>query len=301
MIARGVSAPGKVMLSGEYAVLDGSNCLVSTVTHRAYLRHDLSRAFETQLPRELAQFFNLEAQRLSWNASELQQGETKLGLGSSAAAAACGALMAAGGEVDRVRLFESALHAHRVHAPHGSGADVAAAVFGGTIVFRGNETVTNIETLVVPDGVFVSVVWTGSVARTDLILQQFQARKSDDLAGWGLCKHELDAASDALMQSFRQNKPARSVAAVADPDRAFSTLSEWLQMPLRIPTHQRIVAHAVRCGGAAKPSGAGGGDVSLAMFDNAQARDAFERSTKNDGIYVIASALGAPGVRYEEI
>jgi phosphomevalonate kinase len=153
-----VSAPGKLMVSGEYAVLEGAEAVVAAVDRRAYVQlnraaaQPATSASHTQptLPPEvLSTRACVEARfgpvpgALSVDVSELQQGGKKLGLGSSAAAAAAtaAALLRAHGRdladpAARALCLELSLQGHRAVAPEGSGADVAASVLGGFVRFR---------------------------------------------------------------------------------------------------------------------------------------------------------------------
>src|SRR5688572_8923062 len=100
------SAPGKLMVSGEYAVLEGAVAIVASVSVRVYARlsplgSDSSASSQTHspqsplLPREAVLARRLAEERLgtvhaelSIDANELRRSGQKLGLGSSAAAAA---------------------------------------------------------------------------------------------------------------------------------------------------------------------------------------------------------------------
>ena len=91
-----VSAPGKLMIAGEYAVLDGAEAVVDAVGRRAYAH--LGSFAQEPLPLEAgAARARAEALlgavpgALSIDVSELRQAGRKLGLGSSAAAAAAAA------------------------------------------------------------------------------------------------------------------------------------------------------------------------------------------------------------------
>jgi phosphomevalonate kinase len=57
---------------------------------------------------------------------------------------------------------------------------------------------------------------------------------------------------------------------------------------------------ALRSGGAAKPSGAGGGDVALALFTDPDSTDLFRAGCARAGIEVLSLLLGASGERDEE-
>src|SRR5262245_22238572 len=144
-----VSAPGKLMISGEYVVLDGAEALVAAVDARVLVHASARPADrwgsdgtrspdprrlspEALLTRELVeQALGPASMDLEIDTSALRSGGQKLGLGSSAAVAAATAGAVAawhGRELDRAQLLVWAQQGHRAVAPEGSGADVAASV-----------------------------------------------------------------------------------------------------------------------------------------------------------------------------
>ncbi|MBX3247932.1 MAG: hypothetical protein KF901_12200 [Myxococcales bacterium] len=154
------SAPGKMMVSGEYAVLEGAPAIVMAAQTRGVVRLEgspralehVAAGLEAPTPRypEAAHARRQAERRLGVvpgalvvDVSALRRDGQKLGLGSSAAtAAASAALVHAwhGRDLDdpRVRdeVFEDAYLGHMSVAPQGSGADVAAAVLGGVVRFQ---------------------------------------------------------------------------------------------------------------------------------------------------------------------
>jgi mevalonate kinase len=152
------SAPGSLMLMGEHAVLHGRRALCAAIDRRIRV-HLHSRSDSTlridsalgsfegdihDLPHggPLAFVFGaLHALRPKRGADIRIDADfaSTLGFGSSAAVtvATLAALQAARGEpLDRPALFEQALAVYRDVQGRGSGADLAAAVFGGVVRYR---------------------------------------------------------------------------------------------------------------------------------------------------------------------
>jgi len=158
-----VRAPGKVMLFGEYAVVEGAPhaALVAAVSRYVSCRCTPGGDRVEVVPAGLhpppapgdARLAFVEAVLASAGPAPpgrfvLESAEfftatpegdrMKLGLGSSAAVTVCltaALAVAAGAELDapgvRSEVFSRALHAHRQASGGGSGADVAACTFGG--------------------------------------------------------------------------------------------------------------------------------------------------------------------------
>jgi len=163
-------APGKLVLSGAYAVLEGAPAIVTAVDR--YALADDSRPAAQATPEVAAALGDASA---PWfDASALRQGEHKLGLGSSAAilVASLAALEPEppDGELAE-RVFPRALEAHRKAQGGGSGVDVAASAFGGTLCFqRAQGQPELIEPLDVPDELVIEAWWSGQPASTPELL-----------------------------------------------------------------------------------------------------------------------------------
>lgn len=154
------SAPGKLMILGEHGVLAGSHCLVAAVDKRISVklrpRSDQQAHIKTDFGFYVSSLHDLEPDNrfrfviaaLSSLVQELPSGlelqihsefSHKVGLGSSAAVTV--AVLAAlqswcRKETDLDRLFADSLQViHNVQGT-GSGADVAASVFGGLVLYR---------------------------------------------------------------------------------------------------------------------------------------------------------------------
>ncbi len=170
------SAPGKLVLVGEYAVVYGAAALVAAVPRRAVvtLTPGTGSAWQVSTPGFRSQMCHFEHHQMPQLARQLPllanvlaaldyrgpgctaeldtreffssdgvDGGAKLGLGSSAAL--CTALLAAVAEIQALRPGESskgvdlaaALAAHqRLQGGRGSGIDVAASFLGGVLKFQ---------------------------------------------------------------------------------------------------------------------------------------------------------------------
>ena len=154
------SAPGKLMLLGEHAVLHGKRCLVCAVSQRMHVhvtpRHDglvtiasdlgeYSSALADLTPNAKFKFVLAAIQQ---QADEMSRGidiritsdfSDNVGLGSSAAvtAALTAALFAMLGKpFSREEIFRQSLKVIRSIQGVGSGADLAASVYGGILAYR---------------------------------------------------------------------------------------------------------------------------------------------------------------------
>ncbi len=313
------------MVSGEYAVLEGAVAVVASVNVRAYARWSIGAASgsparigsspqsaqnpaEAVLTRKLAEEAVGAVQaELAIDVNELRKSGRKLGLGSSAAAAAAaaGAVLASAGEdlgdakVQR-RAFELALAGHKAIAPEGSGADVAASSLGGFVRFRlDGEQVAEAERVAWPARVATRVVWTGKEARTSEFLRAVRAFEGRDRAGYGSIRDTLHAQAKRFADAIAGADSAEIVASAGLYGATMGELGRAAGVSIVTPELQRIADLAVNHGGAAKPSGAGGGDVAIAFFTSETDAVSFDAACLAAGLDLLDLGLGAPGVRPE--
>jgi phosphomevalonate kinase len=249
-------APGKLLLTGAYAVLEGAPALVVAVDRYAVAR---SEPVDDAPAREIAAAFP-RGGAPTVDTSSLYHGETKLGLGSSAAAlvaAVAAADLRDGAEVlDKKAIFLRARDAHQRAQGGGSGVDVAASTFGGVLRYQdGTPTAAAL-----PSGVVLEVWWSGTPARTSSLLGQVRALAARDAGAYRDRMAALVAASESAAD-FRDS------ASFLGASRAFAAalgaLGEAAAAPIVPPGFSALGAAAAEEGGAFFGSGAGGGDVAV--------------------------------------
>jgi phosphomevalonate kinase len=297
MIAR---APGKLVLSGAYSVLEGAPALVAAVDR--YAVADASRPADF-IPAEVrasiaaghlrdAPWFDASALR----ASDPSGGPSrKLGLGSSAAILV--ASLAASAPPDAPlpldSLFERALAAHRAAQGGGSGVDVAASVFGGVLVCRlapdGHLTATPHA---LPEGTVVEVFSSSVSAETRSLLAAVRDFKTRDPSAYRALLARASSAAEAALTSTSPTDLARAVALQA---RALGELGTLAGAPILPPEVAKLAAAAEAEGATVSPSGAGGGDVSI-FIGLAPASDALLELASSLGLERLDLRIGAAGV-----
>ena len=273
-------APGKVVLLGEYAVLDGAPALVAAVdrgvrcdvTPEATLRIDTPG--DDRFVRAALTAADAPAAHYRFADHDPAPTPSKAGLGGSAAATvaavvAARALQGISPDPEAVRALAHAVH-HRVQGS-GSGIDVAAAAYGGVHVFEAGRMSPH-------PPLDVRVAFSGTSASTGPRVQQYLAWNG---------RTNFVAASRELVR-----------AAAADPVAAFRTAGEQLGamaaaagIEYWTPGLRELVALATAFGGGAKPSGAGGGDVVVAVFPDPDAAAAWARACADRGYVMIPTRL----------
>ena len=109
----------------------------------------------------------------------------------------------------------------------------------------------------------------------------------------------IDVASQRLIDAFEENDIDTSIQAIRDHHRAMRALGEAAGVPIVTAELDLAATLAEEEQGAAKPSGAGGGDVAIALFPDEAHALAFESKCRAQGLLPVAMTLGAEGVRFE--
>lgn len=299
-------APGKVILLGEYAVLQGHAALVAAVDRYATCRRDAGPDVEVVAPGHghlalrdgvfggegdlrfvrawLAEHgappgrYTLDTRDLGFVPPGAAW--TKLGLGSSAASTV--AFLAAvhdavGSPVEPSALYCAAQRLHRAVQGTGSGTDVAASAFGGIGRYRWLANASGPlpagdgagDHTPVPGPVRLLVAWAGRPASTVSLVgrvRDWAAR--DPMAHRALVERLADAATVDLTD---RRALVEAVRAGAD---ALDALGAASGAPLVTDAHRRLDALARDLGGAAKPTGAGGGDLAWLVTPDEAAEQA---------------------------
>jgi len=299
------------MVVGEYAVLEGAEAVVAAVDRRAYAR--VRGPGDPQAPAEArAAYARIERELGALGAeptvdvSSLRTQTAKLGLGSSAAAAAAAAGLALaqhGQEFTSAagisRVFEAAFQGHRDIAPQGSGADVAASVHGGFIRFRRNGDTAEVSPIAWPASLRLRVVWTGQEARTSTFLERVSKLGVDQSSVYRELFDTLSAEARRFVRGLEGGDVQRVIASTAAYGRAMGELGVAADVPIMTDTLHKVSELAHRAGGASKPSGAGGGDVALALFPDDESVQRFTDLCHACNFSILLIELGAPGVRVE--
>jgi phosphomevalonate kinase len=257
-------APGKVVLSGAYAVLHGAPAIVSAVSR--YVTVDTARPADLVTPEVQAAL--APGQSAPWfDASDLREDGRKLGLGSSAAilVASLYALQrqaTPGHSETRFKdlILGKALAAHRQAQGGGSGVDVASSTLGGTLCYRMDGPSAAIA---LPPGMLVEV-WTCPVSASTRDLLAAVA----ELAKVSAVTHERimgrqSSASERAVERARAADAGGFIAALREQQHALSALGHAAGVPIVTPELAAASPQAEQEGGVLLPAGAGGGDIAL--------------------------------------
>lgn len=316
------SAPGKLMLYGEHAVVYGSPCIVTAVDQRVRVsvepngegeihvcspnvgldeyHKQIDRLGRDDVPKSM-QFVEHLVKRF-YLKNKIKRGiristesdfSTQFGFGSSAAVVVALAKALAryfDVEMDNKALFEMAYQAVLDVQGVGSGFDVAASVYGGTIYYVTPGTV--IEEICKGDLPMV-VGYTGVKADTPTLIRQVAELKRNE--GW----------VDSVFADITK---------LVDRAKLLFVGKDFVQLGKLMNKNQKLLAtlnvssveldkliKASRDAGAygAKLSGAGGGDCMVAFVKENQKAKVVEAIQQAGGSWMDVKT-GAQGVRIEK-
>jgi phosphomevalonate kinase len=312
------SAPGKVVLCGEYAVLDGAPAVCMATDRRARVtitdfQGDWHRVRAPGYSSVEGRFI-ADAATVSWlqGADEFRivdaiwrtvgwdgkghlsidldtrafvddaSGE-KIGLGSSAALSV--ALVAALSESGDV--LATAMQAHsEFQRGLGSGVDIATSVTGGLIEYRMDDT--TVVPLPWPEGLSYRLIWTGKPADTRKKLAQLEQ------AGRRTSRNALLTAAERMATAWSSARTVMNeYPGYIDSLRKFSVDHD---LGIFDAGHDQLAAAATTAGLVYKPCGAGGGDVGILLGLSDGQLDDFLTATAASCCYVLECTLDTNGV-----
>src|SRR3989344_1707667 len=317
-----VSAPGKLLLMGEHAVVYGYPCIGTAIDERirvAVSRRDDSNFVldasdvglrdyrrkmqdigKGDIPKE-ALFIEMAVRNVLLRCPQ-QAGirvETKAGfssqLGFGSSSAVTVASVFAVSQLfalpwDKKELFDVAYQTILDVQQKGSGFDAAAAIYGGTIFFAGGDkTTVPLAISAIP----LVVGYTGAKADTATVVRSVAEKREK-------YPEKVDRIFHGIGKLVDEGK-----ARMLDGDwERVGKLMDFNQEYLRdlgvsSEKLEALISAAKRAGAwGAKLSGAGGGDCMIALASEAK-RAAVAEAIVGAGGVVINSTTGAPGVRLE--
>ena len=286
-----ITAPGKAVVVGEYAVVDGAPAIVAaidvgvdcTVTPAPRVIAT-SAVGDTRFVDAALAAAHAPPGHYAFGLHRPPALPGKPGLGGSAAAtvaAVWAARHAAGHPEDRDATWALATAIHRDVQGSGSGIDVAASTYGGLLRFMPDKRPLAVDR---PPG-RLRLVYSGASADTGPRVARYRAWDPSARAAFV-------AASAACVDRFGEDP----LGALRDNARLLASMAHATGIAYRTPALDRIAAHAAAVGGAAKPSGAGGGDIAVAWLPDDDAAAAFAARCAADTLPVLDAGISARGV-----
>lgn len=247
--------------------------------------------------------------RIDIEAGSLAGPRGKYGLGSSAAVvtAVVGAVLAAAvsdrGLITPDLVFELALGAHRQVQDGGSGIDVAASVYGGFLHYRAGPATFGVgrrrvvETIKPAVPPVILVGYSGESVKTAPRVLAYTAWRAANCRSYHTFLGGSRTNVSGLIQDWQSGQDL-GIARIARGRDLLVDLGRRLGLSMETPELFRMNVLAKTCGGAAKPSGSGGGDVGVAFLPTSVARDKLARAWGWAGIEVLDLTPSRSGLTF---
>jgi len=300
-------APGKLVVLGEYAVLNGAPAMVLAVNRYCYAEinpskddycrlivrttQDQTVKFEQGMPSgfeivdTILRFFpGPRTYSAELDTSELFKDGIKIGLGSSAAVvtAWAGAWMAFSGQdlvaADR-KTLRTFVGLHRaMQGGAGSGVDVSASLYGGVTHFQLDDCAEpHASALQLPKGVVFAGVFTGSAATTSDYLKRYKQWQVEAPGEAEIQQRVMVEISKNGISAADTNDADGFLEAIVEYGRALEMLGTKMGAKIFTQEHCHVKRTAELLGVSYKMSGAGGGDVGLAFSSDLDALEEFKK------------------------
>jgi phosphomevalonate kinase len=190
----------------------------------------------------------------------------------------------------------TALRAHAAfQGGLGSGADVLVSTFGGLRVVSRRDGVLAADPLpALP--VELVVFSTGRAASTVELVRAVAAFAERAPERHAACVRVLDDAAQGMARGAAAHDAPAVIAAARDAHDGLRALGRAADVPIVTAPLAAAAALAAELGGAAKPSGAGGGDVGVGFFPDTEAARAFGVRAARFGITILDVTIDLQGV-----
>lgn len=289
-------APGKIVLSGAYSVLQKAPAIVSAVNR--YAQADTRRTPDW-IADEVREAFGDRAIPHA-DASALRSGTRKLGLGSSAAILVASLAAAQSNPQEtlqalRTRLEQPAIRAHRRAQGGGSGVDVVTSVWGGTLIARRERATLQLDHVSLPSGLVVEVWASPYSTSTASMLRAVESLFKRDPGLHGLLFKQLIDAALCAAKAVAENDCLGLMTSLDRQCRGLAQLGEAANAPIVTAETQHLFAAAREEAATLLPAGAGGGDIVLWVGQRSSSAD-FRRTAQRLEHELLDVQLHAPGV-----
>ena len=318
------TAPGKVVVAGEYAVLAGAPAVAMAVDARATATiaggrrsaHTVTAPGHLDAPRS----FRSNGGGVAWTDAvaggtlplfervwqSFRLGDvaplditldttafvhprtgTKYGFGSSASAALALSLA-----LSKLAPADALAQARRAHdefqGGHGSGVDIAASFHGGLIEYRAANS--GVRRLAWPSGLHMKLVFSGIASSTRERIARLQGAEMKSNSMTRLCD-----VAESLPAGWRAADVAGILAGLRQYTEALQAFSDAHDLGIFDAGHGELVSLAAAGDLLYKPCGAGGGDCGIVLGTEPERIAAFCRQAGKHGYSTLEYGLCVDG------
>ncbi|MBS4537369.1 phosphomevalonate kinase [Clostridium sp. D2Q-11] len=357
-----VKIPGKLMIAGEYAVLEPKQKSVVIAVDRyvtAYIEPDKKNQISIPQWKIEGITWEMNDERIQFGVSDsrlkfiqnsitvairfLQEKSVKLqpfkiqikselndpltgkkyGLGSSAAivVAVISAVLryhTEEGEYPiKEQIFKLSAIAHLKTQGNGSGADIAAAVYGGWLEYTAfsSEWILNeleegkgiieliytswpnlvIKSLTPPSSLELVVGWTKEAAATAPMIKRVKNFRDSNIDDYNGFLRESYISVEQLINSFEKNDCKEAINSLAQNRKTLQKLDEMTGITIET-AELKTLCDIAEAFGSGKSSGAGGGDCGIAFLKSDNQKEELYRAWKAVNISPLNLSISKKGI-----
>jgi phosphomevalonate kinase len=156
-------------------------------------------------------------------------------------------------------------------------------------------TPLSVRRMSLPPKLSLVAIWTREPASTARLVRSVV--RLQGTTGYADAIAEIARAASSFAAACERIDAHGCVDAIREGGTAVASLGRAAGVPLETALHRRIAALAAARGGAAKPTGAGGGDLALAVFDDLQQLSKFRGDLAAAGMETVPLSVDPVGVR----
>ncbi|WP_155286508.1 phosphomevalonate kinase [Lacticaseibacillus zhaodongensis] len=191
-------------------------------------------------------------------------------------------------EMTPAQLYKLAAIAHLDVQGNGSLGDIAASVYGGWLAYRSFDKSwlaaarnqyslrellnmtwpqLKIELLTAPKDLRLLVGWTGSPASTSQLVDRVSIAKAERRSEYAQFLNDSESIIENIITGFKQHSLAKIKEGIHANRRLLNRLADFSGVEIETAPLRKLREIATDFGGAAKFSGAGGGDCGIVIID----------------------------------
>ena len=217
----------------------------------------------------------------------------KYGIGSSAAVVvAIITAMLYFNKIDAIpftkeTIYKLAAMAHFQTQGNGSCADIAAATYGGWLLYstfdaqwlldRIHENISSllaetwpnlfIQSILPPQDLYLCVGWTKKAAATGPMVREVQKLKTNNPSLYEEFLQNSRKAVERILEGFQKQQVDQAICGLRENRHVLRKLDEWTKVNIETVELKKLI-HIAGKYGSGKSSGAGGGDCGIAFVDS---------------------------------
>lgn len=250
-------------------------------------------------------FMNSATSEQKSNEQKSKDNTVKLGLGSSAAltVSLASALASYNGKStlveDKANWLKHLLAIHRqFQNGTGSGADLAASLYGGLIVYQLTEaTLTpKVTPITWPDDLHCLCIWSGSAASTSDFVERYKTWRQQARSASEALINDLKTLAVACAKAITNKETKTLLDNLRSYAEGLKQLSSASGVDIFSPQHRHIEVLANSVGAIYKPCGAGGGDIGLALASDPECLCALEQKLTQSGFTALHGSIDQRGL-----